>query len=156
MTTPKLKLYGFKLSGHTHRAELFLSILGLPFEKMEVDVLKGAQKAPEFLEKNPFGQIPVLEDGEITIPDSNAILVYLALKYDASERWYPRDPSSAARIQRWLSVAAGELQRGPGAARLVVLLRAPFDHEQAKSVARGLYDVVERQLASTPYLTGTA
>jgi glutathione S-transferase len=152
MTKANIKLYGSKLSGHAHRAELFLSILGLPFEKVEVDLPKGAHKAPEFLAKNPLGQVPVLEDGEVTIPDSNAILVYLATKYDASGEWYPRDPVAAARVQRWLSIAAGELQSGPGAARRIVLLGAKLDHEQAKKAARALYDVVERHLSASPYL----
>ncbi len=156
MTTSKLTLHGSKLSGHAHRAELFLSILGLPFEKVEVDLLKGEHKAAGFLAKNPLGQVPVLEDGDLTLADSNSILVYLALKYDDSGKWYPRDPVIAARIQRWLSIAAGELQRGPGAARRVVLLGANLDHEQAKKVAQGLYDVIERHLSSSPYLTGDA
>ncbi|HEY6562733.1 MAG TPA: glutathione S-transferase [Polyangiaceae bacterium] len=150
--TSKLRLYGFKLSGHTHRAELFLSILGLPFEKIEVDVLKGAHKQPEFLAMNPLGQVPVLQDGDWTIADSNAILVYLALEYDTSRQWYPLDARRAARVQRWLSIAAGELREGPGAARLVRLLGAKLDHERAKSIAATLYGVVDRELASTPYL----
>jgi glutathione S-transferase len=154
MTKANIKLYGFKLSGHAHRVELFLSILGLPFEKVEVDLLKGAHKSPEFLARNPLGQVPVLEDGDVTIPDSNAILVYLATKYDASGKWYPRDPIAAARVQRWLSIAAGELQSGPGAARLIVLLGAKLDHEQAKKAARALYDVVEGHLSASPYLAG--
>lgn len=152
MNTPKLRLYGFKISGHAHRAELFLSILGLPFEKIEVDLLSGAHKRPEFLEKNPMGQVPVLEDGDLTIADSNAILVYLALKYDTSREWYPLDPLRAARVQRWLSIAAGELREGPGAARLVRLLGAKLDHERAKNAAAALYGVIEQRLAAAPYL----
>jgi glutathione S-transferase len=156
MAKANIKLYGFRISGHAHRAELFLSILGLPFEKVEVDLLKGAHKTPEFLTKNPLGQVPVLEDGGVTISDSNAILVYLATKYDASGKWYPRDPVGAARVQRWLSIAAGELQTGPGAARRVVLLGAKLDHEQAKKAAHALFDVVERHLSASPYLAGDA
>lgn len=155
MTTKRI-LHAFKLSGHAHRVELFLSILGLAYERNEVDLVSGAHKVPEFLAKNPFGQVPVLEDSELTIADSNAILVYLSSKYDSSGKWYPRDPIVAARIQRWLSVAAGELQRGPGAARLAVLFGAKLDHEHAKQVARGLFDIIEQHLAATPYLVGAA
>jgi glutathione S-transferase len=84
MTTSKIRLHGFFLSGHTHRAELFLSLLGLPYERIEVDLAKGAHKKPDFLALNPFGQVPVLEDGDAVVSDSNAILVYLALRYDTS------------------------------------------------------------------------
>ncbi len=156
MNAPKLRLYGFKISGHAHRAELLLSVLGLPYEKIEVDLLQGAHKRPEFLEKNPLGQVPVLEDGDLTIPDSNAILVYLALKYDTSRRWYPLDPLRAASVQRWLSLAAGELREGPGAARLIKLLGAKLDPERAQRVAAVLYDVLEQHLARAPYLVGDA
>ncbi|HEX4341512.1 MAG TPA: glutathione S-transferase [Polyangiaceae bacterium] len=138
MTIPRLRLHGFTLSGHAHRAELFLSILGLPFEKVEVDLKNDAHKSPAFLAKNPLGQVPVLEDGDVTLADSNAILVYLALKYDGSGKWYPRDPLVAARIQRWFSIAAGELQTGPGIARRIVLFGAKLDHESAKASARAV------------------
>lgn len=84
-----IKLYRFSLSGHSHRVELFLSLLGLPVELINVDLAAGAQKTPEFLEMNPFGQVPVIQDGEVTLADSNAILVYLAGKYDDG-RWLPR------------------------------------------------------------------
>src|SRR5439155_15536458 len=98
-------LHRYALSGHAHRAELLLSLLGLPFEKIEVDLARGEQKTPQFLALNPFGQVPVIEDGEVVVADSNAILTYLALRYDPSGRWLPRDPLGAAKVQRWLSVA---------------------------------------------------
>jgi glutathione S-transferase len=151
MTKP-LRLHAFELSGHAHRVELFLSLLGLAYEKVHVDLLKGAHKSPDFIALNPFGQVPVLEDGDVVLPDSNAILVYLALRYDEKAQWLPRDPVLAARVQRWLSVAAGELAAGPGAARRVNILGAKLDHEQAKRVAASLYDVMDGVLSSSTYL----
>lgn len=151
----KLRLHGFKLSGHAHRVELFLSLLGLPYERVEVDLPKGAHKRPEFLAMNPFGQVPVLEDGDLVLADSNAILVYLAQRYDAKETWLPRDPVLAAKIQRWFSVAAGELANGPGAARRANLFGTKLDHDHAKRVAASLYDVVDRTLSASPYLVSS-
>ena len=58
-----IRLHRHPLSGHSHRAELMLSLLGLPFERVEVDLAKGAHKAPAFLAKTPFGQVPVIEYG---------------------------------------------------------------------------------------------
>lgn len=157
-TAPKhpIRLFRHPASGHCHRVELFLSLLRLPYELVEVDLMKGAHKVSEFLKKNPFGQVPVIEDGDVTLADSNAILVYLALRYDESGRWYPRDPVIAGRIQRWLSVAAGEVANGPNAARLVTQFGAKFDHERAKSIATQLYGIVEQHLTSQAFLIGDA
>ncbi|MFX5085475.1 glutathione S-transferase N-terminal domain-containing protein, partial [Acinetobacter baumannii] len=77
---------------------------------------------------NPFGQVPVLEDDGVVIADSNAILVYLAKKAGRGD-WLPEDPVGAAAVQRWLSVAAGELAYGPAAARLVTVFGAKFNAE---------------------------
>ncbi|WP_224240304.1 glutathione S-transferase family protein [Hyalangium gracile] len=159
MTTPTrpIRLYRHPLSGHSHRAQLLLSMLGLPFELIEVDFAKGEHKRPEFVAKNnPFGQIPVLEDGDVTLADSNAILVYLASRYDTEGRWLPRDPVAAARVQQWLSVAAGQLAFGPSAARRVTLLGAKLDYEAAKATATQLFTVLDGQLANRRFLVGDA
>lgn len=151
-----IRLYHYPLSGHSHRVQLFLSLLGLPFEVVDVDLRQGQQKQPEFLARNVFGQVPVIEDGDVTLADSNAILVYLATKYDDSGRWLPRDPAAAGEVQRWLSVAAGLLVQGPGAARLVTVFGASFDHDRAKAVAARLYGVLDPYLATRDVLVGTA
>lgn len=62
-----MKLYYHPLSGHAHRAHLFLSLAGLPHELKPVDLAASEQKTAKFLELNAFGEIPVLEDGGITI-----------------------------------------------------------------------------------------
>ncbi|MEK9970036.1 MAG: glutathione S-transferase [Ferrovibrio sp.] len=145
-----LRLHRFALSGHAHRAELMLSLLGLKAELIDVDLPGRAHKQPDFLGLNAFGQVPVLEDGPkdnpVVIADSNAILVYLASKYDRSRQWLPADPATAAQVQRWLSVAAGQLASGPARARMVTLFKAPFDHAATKQVAVQLLDVMEQHL----------
>ena len=119
-----IRLHRMALSGHCHRIELFLSLLGLPYELVEVDVAAGAHKTPEFLRMNPFGQVPVIQDGDVTLADSNAILTYLQGRY-APGQWLPSDPLGAAQVQRWLSVAAGPLAFGAAAARVIQLFRRP-------------------------------
>ena len=150
-----LKLYRHALSGHAHRAELLLSLLGLPYELIDVDLAGRAQKNPEFLALNSFGQVPVLDDGGVIVADSNSILVYLATKYDDGH-WLPRDPRAAASVQRWLSVAAGQVASGPAAARLVTVFGAALDHERAKTIANGLFAVLQRELEGRAFLTGDA
>lgn len=155
MNTPvqPIRLYRMAISGHCHRVQLFLSLLGLPHELVEVDLTKREHKSPEFLSMNPFGQIPVIEDGDVTLADSNAILVYLEGKY-APGRWLPRDPLGAARVQRWLSAAAGPLAFGPAAARVIQLFQRPDDPAPAQARAQQLLQVMEQELASQPFLAG--
>ncbi|HEY9100328.1 MAG TPA: glutathione S-transferase [Thiobacillus sp.] len=148
-----IKLHRFFLSGHSHRVELFLSLLKLPYALVDVDLAAGVHKQPPFLAMNPFGQVPVIQDGDITLADSNAILIYLASKYDTG-RWLPRDPAGAAAVQRWLSVAAGLLAFGPATARLATVFKAPVNADEAIARANGLFAVMEAELVSASFLTG--
>ena len=147
-----IKLYRHALSGHSHRVELFLSILGLKVDIIDVDVMGGEHKKPEFLDKNIFGQVPVLEDGEVILSDSNAILVYLANKFDTTRTWLPFNPVEASAVQRFLSVAAGRVAYGPAAARLVNVFGASLDHENAKQVANDTLAVLNIHLREKKWL----
>ena len=149
-----LKLYRHPLSGHAHRAQLFLSILGLDADIIDVDLMQGEHKQTEFLNKNIFGQVPVLEDGDITIADSNAILVYLASQYDTEHTWLPIEPAQAAEVQRFLSVAAGPIVSGPGTARLLNLFGAKLDHAQAIERANNLLSTLDAHLDNRDWLVG--
>lgn len=146
-----LKFYDFEKSGHAHRARLMASLLGLRYELIPVDLLGGEHKKPPFLALNPFGQVPVLVDGDVTISDSTAILVYLAKKY-GDESWLPNDPVGAATVQHFLSIASGEVFRGPCAARLVTVFNAPFDHAASKATAYQLFDILDAHLADRSFL----
>ena len=126
-----LTLYRNALSGHSHRVELFLSLLGIEATLVEVDLAKQDHRQPEFLQKNSLGQVPVLEDGKFTIADSNAILVYLATKYDPMRQWLPAAASTSALIQCFLSLAAGPLAYGLAASRKVNLFGAQLDQKKA-------------------------
>jgi glutathione S-transferase len=148
-----IRLYHHPLSGHVHRVELFLSLLGLPFEKVLVDLTRGETRTEEFLARNSFGQLPVIDDGDVTLADSNAILVYLATRYDPTRQWLPTDAVGAARVQRWLSVAAGELAKGPALARVAVLFNRPREAAPLELATR-LFQLMDRQLAQQNFLAG--
>ncbi|KVZ69023.1 glutathione S-transferase family protein [Burkholderia ubonensis] len=148
-----IRVYSFPLSGHAHRVRLFLSLLGVPFEVVDVDLAAGEQRRPAFLALNPFGQVPVIDDGGVVLSDSNAILVYLAKRY-GDAHWLPDDPAGAAAVQRWLSLAAGPIAAGPAAARLVTVFGAPLDHAQAKRVAVRLFDAIDAEFAKQPFAAG--
>ncbi|MEO9383754.1 glutathione S-transferase family protein [Chromobacterium phragmitis] len=155
MTRTAIQLYDFPLSGHSHRARLMLSLLGLEYETVPVKLADGEQKQPAFLKLNRFGQVPVLVDGESVVPDSNAILVYLARHYGHGD-WLPADPLGEARVQRWLSAAAGPLAFGAAQARLHKWRGVPLDYELAANRARALLQVMDEELAERPFLAGAA
>jgi glutathione S-transferase len=127
--------HGFRLSGHSHRAELMLHLLDLPFTFREVDLAGGEQNGAAFRKLNPLGTVPVIEDGDVVVPDSAAILSYLSTKYDESGTWLPRDPEQFAQVQRWLSIA-------------------PLDHNRAVTVANGFFKIFDAELAERRFLVG--
>ncbi|MDK8264335.1 MULTISPECIES: glutathione S-transferase family protein [Pseudomonas] len=146
-----MKLYHTPLSGHAHRAVLFASLLGIEVELIDIDIPAGANRTPEFLALNPFGQVPVLEDAGVVVADSNAILVYLAKKLGRTD-WLPEDPAGAAAVQRWLSVAAGELAYGPAAARLITVFGARLNPEEVIARAHVLLERLEAHLTTGKWL----
>ncbi len=152
MTKP-IALYRHPLSGHSHRVELMLSLLRLPTELKDVDLMKGAHKQAEFLAMNSFGQVPVIDDNGIILADSNAILVYLARRY-GNESWLPRDAMGEAVVQRWLSVAAGQIAFGPAAARLITVFGAKLNADEVIARAHAVLAVMNNELSRQPFLSG--
>ena len=148
-----IKLYQHPVSGHCHRVRLFLSLLGIPHELVLVDLMKAEHKTKEFLSMNAFGQVPVIEDDGQYLADSNAILVYLASRYDQGH-WLPKDPVAASLTQRWLSAAAGPLSTGPALARLGNLFNRPVNKEELAEKSKALFEVMESELTEQQYLTG--
>ncbi|KWE80023.1 glutathione S-transferase family protein [Burkholderia territorii] len=148
-----IRVYSFPLSGHAHRVRLFLSLLGLPFDTVDVDLAGGAQREPAFLALNPLGQVPVIDDDGTVLADSNAILVYLAKRY-GDAHWLPDDAAGAATVQRWLSYAAGPIASGPAAARLVTVFSAPLDHDAAKRTAAKILAAIDQELAGKAFAAG--
>lgn len=149
-----IKLYRHALSGHSHRVELMLSLLNLDATLVDVDLAAGEHRKTDYLNRNRFGQVPLLEDGDTVIADSNAILVYLAGRYDEGGTWLPTDPVEAAEVQRFLSVAAGQIASGPAAARLVNVFGAALEHSRAIEIAHNVFNVLESHLEGREWLAG--
>lgn len=150
-----IRLHRFALSGHCHRVELLLSLLELPYETIDVDLAGGEQRRPPFLALNPFGQVPVIEDGTVVVADANAILTYLAQSY-AGDRFRLDTPALLAEQQRWFSVAAGPLDEGPATARAMCLFGRAGDRERPRARAHALFRVLDAHLAPRPFLLGSA
>lgn len=149
-----IKVYWSPVSGHAHRVTLFLSLLDIPFETILVDLKKGEHKEADYLQKHPFGQVPMIDDNGTLVWDSNAILIYLAKKYDGDNKWLPESPIEAARVQQWLSVAASQLYNGPATARVIKLLGRDLDYDLALAVSKKLLRVLENELESRAFLIG--
>ena len=147
-----LKIYSFPLSGHSHRVILFASLAGIAYEVIDLDLANGEHKKPAYLSINPAGQVPAIVDGDNAIADSNAILVYLARKY--APTFLPDDPVSEAEVQKYLSLAAGEIAFGPAAARLINVFNANLDREFTHVVAARALTKLELSLEGKDFLVG--
>lgn len=147
-----LKIYSFPLSGHSHRVILFASLAGIAFETINLDLANGEHKKEPYLSINPAGQVPAIVDGDVAISDSNAILVYLARKY--APTFLPEDPISEAEIQKYLTLAAGEIAFGPAAARLINVFKADLDRDFAHSTAAKALGKLESALEGKNFLVG--
>ena len=150
MSQTPLILHGTPLSGHAHRVELLLRALDLPHRLAEAPA--EIRRGDAFRRLNPFRQIPVLEDGEIVLADSNAIMVYLVKRYAPGSEWLPDDPVVAAQVQRWLSVAAGEVMHGPGSARLIAQFGVSDDPDRAGRIAQRLLALMDEHLTGRAFL----
>ncbi len=146
-----LTLYTLDLSGNCYKIRLLLSLLGLEYERITVDTRKGETRSPAFKRLNPRGQIPVLVDGETTIWDSMAILVYLARRY-GDTRWLPVDALFEARVMQWLAISENELLYGLARARAVRKLGRPFDLQQCQREAITGLEVMEARLVDQEWL----
>ena len=108
-----IRLHSTKASINGYKVRLLLALLELPYELVELDMYAGEHKREPFLTLNPFGQMPALTDGDYTIADSHACLVYVARKHDATNRWLPVDAEGEAKVAEWLSKSANEVHQGP-------------------------------------------
>jgi glutathione S-transferase len=94
-----LRLYDFLLSGNGYKIRLLLTQIGMPFERVEVNITKDESRTSEFLSKNPNGKVPVLEvEPGKYLAESNAIMVYLS----EGTEFLPYDRFLRAQVLQWL------------------------------------------------------
>lgn len=151
-----LKVYGDYNSGNCYKIKLMLHLLGLEYQWHAVDILKGETETPQFLAKNPNGKVPVLEleDGTC-LWESNAILNYLA---DGSE-FLPIEPRLRTQVLQWQFFEQYSHEPYIAVARFIQFyLGLPQARlEEYRALQKRGYkalDVMEQQLARTPYLVG--
>jgi glutathione S-transferase len=162
-----MKLYSHPLSLNCYKVRLSLAFLGqaydCEYDCETVDLVNDRHKSDEFLRMHPLGQVPVLVDDDCSIWDSQAILVYLARKFESE--WLPLDAKASAQITAWLSFAAKELAIGLAAARVHHLLggkdinfvnRLNIDIDRATSQGVKSLEVLDHYLSDHPWLVGDA
>jgi glutathione S-transferase len=149
-----IRVHATKASINGYKVRLLLSMLGLPFTLVELDMYGGEHKREPFLSLNPFGQMPALTDGDFSVADSHACLVYLARKYDESGRWLPVDAEGEAKVAEWLSKSANEVHQGPWMKRAKI--RRPdvikLSDEEIDARCDHILRIMEGQLAKRDWL----
>ncbi|MGI9416456.1 MAG: glutathione S-transferase family protein [Geminicoccaceae bacterium] len=151
-----LRLYDYVLSGSCYKVRLLAALLGIDYERVSIDFYPGNEhKQPDFLTINPAGTLPVLEDGDLVMTETQAILVYLASTRDSSGRWLPKDdPATLARVTQWLAFSS-RLTDTAGAARLHDMLNRPLDIVAARRGAIGVFRELEAHLTERRFEGGT-
>lgn len=141
-----IRLYDYVLSGSCYKVRLFMRLIGIDYTPVPIDYYPGReQRGAEFLAINPLGQLPVLDDDGLVLRDAQAILVYLAGKYDHSRNWYPEDPAAQGAIAMWLSFTGGEIMNA-SAARLHDMLNYDFDIERVRRAAHDAFRILDDHL----------
>lgn len=147
-----IKLYGHEMSGNSYKARLLLELLNIEYEWIKVDLMQGEHKLPNYLALNPFGQVPLLVDGNIKLADAQAILVYLARQH-GSDQWLPTEALPLAQVVRWLSTAAGEVRQGAENARLYYVFGATnINIERAHQKAEYILTQLNQHLSTRTWL----
>ena len=107
------KLYSMQRSGNSYKVRLALTFLTLPYRAIEIDILRGASRTPDFLAKNPSGQVPLLEVAEGRyLAESNAILWYVTIGTALA----PNSPMERAETLQWMFFEQHALEPNIGAA----------------------------------------
>jgi len=153
-----ITVYGRNTSSNVQPVVWFLSELGLSFERIDVGGQFGGTNTPDYREKNPMGLIPALEDGDVTMFESQAILRYTAARH--AERYWPTDPIQRAPVDQWMEwskttvapnvvyKAFWQLVRTPAVERNQAVL------DDAIAALKQIMPIAETQLGKHDWLAG--
>lgn len=149
-------LYGMGASGNCYKPAILMHQLGIPFRWVEIDILQGGSRTPEFLARNPNGRVPTLQlpDGRY-LAESNAMLLHLG----ENTRWLPSDRYERAKVYEWLFFEQYSHEPYIATVRFwVAYLNKGEEWRQkiSEAMTKGYaaLGVMERQLARTPFLVG--
>lgn len=155
-----LKIWGRISSINVQKVVWAAGEVGQPFERIDAGLHFGINKTPEYLAKNPNGLVPTLEDGDLVLWESGAIVRYLAARYGAGTLW-PEDPVVRARADMWMEWSAVTLNPAFGPA-FYNLVRAPVAERDPAAAAASvnktepLVAILDAHLSRSPFVGGNA
>lgn len=146
-----IKLYNYELSGNCYKLRLLMSFIGLEYEVEAIDFYPGNQhKSDAFRRINPLGQLPVINDDGLVLRDAQAILVYIASKFDPTCTWYPRDdPAMLGQVSQWLAFADGITATSSVARLHDSLFYSNVDIKAVRAGAHRLFRILDEHLFFT-------
>eukprot|EP00934_Nitzschia_sp_Nitz4_P001288 Nitzschia sp. Nitz4//scaffold38_size140716//126592//127221//NITZ4_003173-RA/size140716-processed-gene-0.46-mRNA-1//1//CDS//3329550156//1288//frame0 len=155
-----MKFYYMTESGNCLKVAWMLRLSGKEYERVPTSFVDGGTKKPEFLAKNPNGQVPLLElDDGRRVAESDAILLYLAeqAKAEGKADLIPSDPYQRALVYQWLFFEQYTHEKAIAVRRANVLFKRPCPEEQMQDLLdRGhkALGIMDAQLGLGPYLVG--
>jgi glutathione S-transferase len=155
-----IRLYDYHLDENGFRVRLLLSMLGLSFETVAVDKAPGReQEKPPMLALNPTGTLPILEEGDVRLFGTAAILVYLVRAHAPDSPWLPADAADFGRVQQWLGFSGRHLKPAVDA-REAALFTSEGTSETDLKAARKAFRIMEdhmtlRQIEGLEWFVGT-
>jgi glutathione S-transferase len=152
-----LKIWGRANSANVQKVLWCCDELRIPFDRIDAGLEFGRNTEPEFLAKNPNGLVPMIEDGDFVLWESNAILRYLAMQYKGGRGIYPVEPDVRASIDRWLDWTLATLQPAERPVFIAYVRTAPearnlaaLNEQTAKLAA--LWGIVDRWLEGRRFI----
>jgi glutathione S-transferase len=104
----ELTLHNYELDDQCYKVRLLLAALGCRYVKVDIDVHPGhEERSARYLKLNPLGALPIITEGALTLYGAEAILIYLAGKFDTAGTWLPDDPAGLGRAMQWLAFGRG-------------------------------------------------
>jgi glutathione S-transferase len=148
-----MKLYDYDGSANAYKVRLLLAQLQIPHESVAVEIFRGESRTPEFLDKNPAGQVPVIElDDGTCLAQSNAILWHLG----RGSALLPDDPRAQSRVLEWLFFEQSDVEPIIGSARFWLLTGRAAGREpelaRRQEIGRRSLQALEQYLASRRFL----
>lgn len=153
-----MKLYDFPFSPNCRKVRAVAYEVGATFEHVPVNLIENAQRAPAFLAKNPNGRVPVLEDGDLVLWESTAIMRYLA----RGSALVPTDGRAAAEMDRWMAWQLAHVSPAMSKVALERIVKpltgrgAPDEARAAEGVAEleALTSILDGALANRTHVAG--